>query len=143
MALSPETTGRSSSKVPASKRSFVADPISLREVRNFIRERAERAALYERDTDDLVQAVSEVCANAVQHGDGGSFVVSWSAGPEGPTEVKVRDQGVFASQGVVFSGQSRGLGLPLVAALVDELSIARGTPTRPGTTVRLVKYRES
>ncbi|HEY3208638.1 MAG TPA: ATP-binding protein [Actinomycetota bacterium] len=143
MALSRETTDRSSPRMPATKRSFAAEPISLGDVRSFIRERAEGAALYGRDTDDLVQAVSEVCANAIQHADGDSFIVSWSGGPQRPTEVKIRDQGVFAAQGLVFSGRSRGLGLPLVAALVDELSIVRGTPTRPGTTVRLVKYRDT
>jgi anti-sigma regulatory factor (Ser/Thr protein kinase) len=125
------------------KLSFHADPTSLRKVRDFIRERAKEAALYRSTTDDLVQAVSEVCANAVQHANGGSFIVSWSAGPRGATEVKVRDEGVFASRGMGYRGHLRGLGLPLAAALVDELSIARGTPKRPGTTIRMVKYREA
>jgi anti-sigma regulatory factor (Ser/Thr protein kinase) len=123
------------------RRIFPATPTSLREVRDFIRERAEEAALYRSSQDDLVLAVSEICANSVQHAGGDRFIVSWSAGPREPTEVKVQDDGVFAGGGMRGHGSSRGFGLPLVAALVDELSIARGTSKRPGTTVRMVKYR--
>lgn len=123
------------------KRSFPAEPDALREVRNFIRERAEEAAIHRGDRDDLVLAVSEVCANAVLHADTSQFVVSWSAGPSEDTEVRISDHGVFGVHGLGRESGSRGYGLPLVAALVDEVSIARGTPARPGTTVRLVKHR--
>jgi anti-sigma regulatory factor (Ser/Thr protein kinase) len=124
------------------RRTFPTKADSLRQVRLFIRERAEAADLVRRDAEDLVLAVSEVCANAVQHADGGMFVVSWKAGPQQPTEVKVKDEGIFASQGVGDVGRPRGFGLPLVAALVDELSIARGTSVHPGTEVRMLKYRD-
>lgn len=128
----------------AMKRSFAADPTSLREVRNFIRERAGEASLYLKDCDDLVQAVSEVCANAVLHTRSKKFDVSYSVRPGTGVEVTVRDQGVFAPQsGMLYKGRVGGFGLPLVATLVDEVSISRGTPRRPGTTVRLVKYRTS
>lgn len=120
------------------KRSFPAEPTSLREVRSFIRERAEEVALHRRSLDDLIQAVSEICANAVQHTDGERFTVSWSAPPDKPVEVEVRDEGVFGSRGMGHQ-ESRGYGIPLVAALVDEISIARGTPARPGTIVRVSK----
>jgi anti-sigma regulatory factor (Ser/Thr protein kinase) len=122
-------------------RSFPSTPTALRQVRAFIRERAGEAALYQGNREDLVLAVSEICANAVQHARGDRFVVSWSAGPREPTEVRVKDEGVFAADGMAGHGPTRGYGLPLVAALVDELSIARGTPSRPGTTVRVIKYR--
>jgi anti-sigma regulatory factor (Ser/Thr protein kinase) len=125
------------------KRSFPSEATSLRQVRDFIRQRAEEASLHGGEADDLVLAVSEVCANAVQHATGSRFVISWSAGHREPTEVKVRDEGVFASHGVGFHSQYRGFGLPLVAALVDELSIARGTEAHPGTEVRMVKYRDN
>lgn len=124
-------------------RSFASEATSLSDVRTFIRDRAKDAELYRRQTEDLVQAVSEICANAVLHGDGESFTVSWTSGPRESTEVKVRDQGVFASQGMGHRGESGGFGLPLVAALVDELSIVRGTRAHPGTTVRMVKHRDS
>lgn len=123
------------------KRSFAADPTSLGEVRSFIRDRAQ-ASLYPKDRDDLVQAVSEICANAVLHARGQRFDVSCSTRPGGGVEVRVRDQGVFAPKpGTLYRGRVGGFGLPLVAALVDEVSIARGTPSDPGTTVGLVKYR--
>jgi anti-sigma regulatory factor (Ser/Thr protein kinase) len=125
------------------KRSFPAAATSLREVRRFIRERAEEAALYRRNAEDLVQAISEICANAVRHADGDRFTVSWSAGPHEPVRVEVRDEGVFGSQGVGHHGGPGGFGLPLVAALVDEISIARGTPSNPGTTVRVLKRRDN
>jgi anti-sigma regulatory factor (Ser/Thr protein kinase) len=129
--------------MPAVKRSFLAEAASLREVRDFIRQRAKEAALFNRETDDLVLAVSEVCANAVQHAEIGNFIVSWRGGPREPTEVKVRDEGVFGSRGLGYYSTSRGIGLPLAAVLVDELSIARGTPRHPGTEVRIVKYRDN
>ena len=129
--------------MPAVKRFFVSDPNSLREVRSFIRERAGEAALYREDVDDLILAVSEICANAVQHAEGERFVVSWNSSPREATEVKIRDEGVFGAQGVGHWRGPRGYGLPLVAALVDEVSIARGTPTSPGTTVRLIKHRDN
>jgi anti-sigma regulatory factor (Ser/Thr protein kinase) len=129
--------------MPAMRRFFPAEPTSLRDVRDFIRERAREAALYRSEADDLIQAVSEVCANAVLHTGSSTFIVSWSARPGEPAEVSVRDQGVFALRGMRESseGDSHGFGLPLAAALVDEVSIVKGTPGRPGTTVRLLKYR--
>jgi anti-sigma regulatory factor (Ser/Thr protein kinase) len=126
------------------KRSFTADPTSLGEVRSFIRERANEASLYREDRDDLVQAVSEICANAVLHARGQRIDVSCSTQPGGGVKVLVRDQGVFAPKpGTLYGGRVGGFGLPLVAALVDEVSIVRGTPRDPGTTVGLVKYRTS
>lgn len=126
------------------KRSFAADPTSLRDVREFVRKRADEASLVPRDSNDLVQAVSEVCANAVLHGNGDTFVVSCSTQPSGGVKVKVRDQGVFAPRpGTLYGGRVGGFGLPLVAALVDEVSISGGTPSHPGTTVALVKNRSS
>jgi anti-sigma regulatory factor (Ser/Thr protein kinase) len=126
------------------KRSFAADPTSLGEVRSFIRDRAREASLYRKDRDDLVQAVSEICANAVLHTRSQTIDVSCNVRPGGGVEVRVRDQGVFAPQpGTMHRGRLGGFGLPLVAALVDEVSIARGTPGQPGTTVGLVKYRTS
>jgi anti-sigma regulatory factor (Ser/Thr protein kinase) len=122
-------------------RTFAADPTSLGEVRSFIRERATEASLYRKDRDDLVQAVSEVCANAVLHARSRRIEVSCSMRPGGGVEVRVRDQGVFAPKpDTLYRGRVGGFGLPLVAALVDEVSIARGTPSDPGTTVGLVKY---
>jgi anti-sigma regulatory factor (Ser/Thr protein kinase) len=129
--------------MPVVKRSFPAEATSLREVRDFIRQRAKEVALFNRDADDLILAVSEVCANAVQHAESGNFIVSWTGGLRQPTEVKVRDDGVFGSRGLGYYSTSRGIGLPLTAALVDELSIARGTAAHPGTEVRIVKYRDN
>jgi anti-sigma regulatory factor (Ser/Thr protein kinase) len=125
------------------RRSFAADPTSLGEVRSFIRQRADEAALFPREADDLVWAVSEICANAVQHAEGERFVVSWTAGPREATEVKIRDEGVFGANGMGSQSGTRGYGLPLVAALVDEIWIAGGTAANPGTTVRLIKHRDN
>jgi anti-sigma regulatory factor (Ser/Thr protein kinase) len=125
-------------RMPAMKRSFPAEPESLQAVRAFIRERAHEASLHTEDADDLVQAVSEICANAVLHTGSREFAVLWSVRPGAAAEIKVSDQGVFAPR--AFRGRAGGFGLPLAAALVDEVSIARGTPAEPGTTVRLVKY---
>ncbi len=109
----------------------------LAEVRRFVEQVAAEVALNPERSFDLKVAVSEACANAVEH-----------AGCESaPLEVLARlrshrltfvvtDNGLFkppVSRRAGFG--SRGLGLPLMVTLMDEVTFSR-TPTG-GTRVTL------
>lgn len=114
--------------------SVAPEPIRLADVRRFVEETGAEAQL---DTDkifDLKVAVSEACANAVEH----------SGGQHAPLQVcaflysdrivfEISDGGDFRVPGVPHRSprDDRGLGLPLMVALMDEVRIAK---TRGGGT---------
>jgi serine/threonine-protein kinase RsbW len=125
-----------------SSRTFPARKESLAQIRSFIRSLAEGSGLSDRTTEDLILAVSEACANAVLHSGSRSLEVEWRLGAE-RIQVEIRDQGIFRSRVRMpsFEGPG-GFGIPLMAALTEELDIEEGTRRRPGTRVRLVKWWE-
>ena len=121
------------------KRSFRAHPAALSQVREFVRMQAGSDHLSESVTDDLVLAVSEACVNSVIHTNSARLEISWRR-QDGQVEVLVQDEGVFDRKVPVpeFDGTA-GRGIPIMLALVDEVTIREGTPARPGTQVRLRK----
>ena len=124
-------------------RTFQSEPASLFDVREFIRARAQDADLSGDEMNDLVLAVSEACANAVLHAQGPSITVTWQL-ERAAINIEVEDQGQFRRRVPMAEFDERqGHGIPLMIALVDEVDIREGTERRPGTVVRLVKYRES
>jgi anti-sigma regulatory factor (Ser/Thr protein kinase) len=123
-------------------RAFPSHPSSLHEVRSFVRGRAQGAGLSASDTDALVLAVSEACANAVLHSGSGLIEVTWVEGPE-RVEVRVADQGVFRRQVPLQEVEGiHGHGIQMMMALMDEVTVREGSGARPGTVVRLVKILE-
>lgn len=123
-------------------RTFPARKESLADIRGFIRTLAEGAGLSDQSTEDLVLAVSEACANVVLHSGSRSMEVEWHSGAE-RVQVEIRDQGIFRSRVRVSSVEGPGgFGIPLMAALTEEVEIREGTRRRPGTRVRLVKRWE-
>jgi anti-sigma regulatory factor (Ser/Thr protein kinase) len=125
----------------SSVRTFPAEPEALAEVRSFLRGLADDAGLSERTTADIVLAASEACANAVVHSGSSDVEVAWTLHPD-RVEVEVRDGGQFRRR-VRLPGPdgAGGFGIPLMAALSEELVIQEGTRRRPGTRVRLVVRR--
>jgi serine/threonine-protein kinase RsbW len=122
-----------------SSRTYPARKESLADIRGFIRTLAEGAGLSDQATEDLVLAVSEACANAVLHSGSRSLEVEWRLGAE-QVQVEIRDKGIFRSRVRLPSVEGPGgFGIPLMAALTEELEIQEGTRRRPGTRVRLVK----
>ena len=121
------------------RRSFRAHPAALSQVRDFVRTQATSDGLNETTTDDLVLAVSEACVNSVIHTNSSHINISWRR-HGGDVEVLVQDEGVFDRKVPVpeLDGTA-GRGIPIMLALVDEVSIREGTPARPGTQVRLRK----
>ena len=124
-------------------RSFPAEATHLHRVRSLIREQADQAALSSHVTGDLLIAVSEACANSALHTDCAELTVRWSLGKD-RAEVAVEDDGVFEPTIPMpeLNADGRGgRGIPLMMALMDEVTIRQGTDAAPGTTVRLVKYQ--
>jgi anti-sigma regulatory factor (Ser/Thr protein kinase) len=120
--------------------SFPAHPSALYHIRRFVRERAAQAGMSDESSGELVLAVSEACANSVLHTGSPSVKVSWRDRGD-RVEVTVEDQGVFQRRVLMPELDGSGHGIPLMTALVDELTIREGSPARPGTLVRLVKAK--
>ena len=123
---------------PERSRVFRAAPVELASAREFLRERCREAGVAGAAADDVVIAASEACSNAVVHSGGASFRLSWRHAGD-LVEVRVRDEGRFGRAVASDTERHGGNGLPLMTALMDEVSVRRGTTLRPGTEVRLVK----
>jgi anti-sigma regulatory factor (Ser/Thr protein kinase) len=119
---------------------FRSHPSVLYHIRQFIRERAADISLDEESRNDLLVAVSEASANSMLHTSTPRIRVTWKLRDD-CVEVQIADDGVFRRRAPMLDG-ARGHGIPLMMALVDEMTIREGTPRRPGTVVVLVKCPE-
>jgi anti-sigma regulatory factor (Ser/Thr protein kinase) len=118
---------------------YAADASILREIRARIEEIAQRL-LSPRECEDLKVAVTEACANAVLHS--GTNEVRVTITPLGSSciEVLIEDDGLYRQVPSPVDGDSKAhRGLILMAAMVDDLSLHRGTDGAAGTQVRLRK----
>ena len=130
------------SNVP-SVRSFRAHPSALHNVREFVRDQGAEVGLPSMLVDDLLIAVSEACANALLHTNSSQVRVMWQANGHA-VAVEVRDEGIFRRH--VPSADPNavgGHGIPLMIAVMDEVTFIEGTPARPGTVVRLVRRMDT
>jgi anti-sigma regulatory factor (Ser/Thr protein kinase) len=122
-------------------RTFPALPSALYEVRKFVREEAERAGLGPAVTNDVILAVSEAGANAVLHSASSKLEVTFGKTDE-CVEISVRDEGTFVRRVPLRAFErTSGHGIPLMMALMDEVSVKEGSDRNPGTTVTLRKCR--
>jgi anti-sigma regulatory factor (Ser/Thr protein kinase) len=124
----------------AARRSFPADRDVLRDVRRFVA--AEVGRLDFPDfVPDLQLAVTEACANAILHS--GTDEMRVSVESTGPClQITVEDDGVYKQSLPLPELDGEGhRGLQLMVALVDDVSVRRGTEEQAGTTVRLRKCR--
>jgi anti-sigma regulatory factor (Ser/Thr protein kinase) len=120
------------------ERTFAASPAEVPVIRHWVEELAEEAS-FSQVKSDLALAVSEAVSNAIRHSGTDRFTVRWAA--EGPEAlIEVTDEGAYDRKAVSPDGLG-GYGLPMMAALLDELSIEQGSASGPGTTVRLVKRK--
>jgi len=117
---------------PAESDSLLAD------VRRFVAAVSE-PYLEQPSIHDLVLAVTEACANAIRHS--GSDEIRVTVTVDGPcVEILVEDDGVYRMSLPVIDGDAGShRGLYLMAAMVDDFSLHRGTRAHAGTTVRLLK----
>jgi serine/threonine-protein kinase RsbW len=120
-------------------RTFAAGGSSvLSEVRRFVESTAS-SYLTESFVQDLQLAVTEACANSIRHS--GTEEIRVSIATIGRClEIVVEDDGVYRMTLPVIEGEAQShRGMYLMAAMVDDFSLHRGTEARAGTTVRLVK----
>ena len=123
--------------------SVKAQAAKLAEIRRFVEEVGYEFGLDEERVFDLKVAVSEACANAVQH----------SGGTHAPLELcawfhpnrlvfEIADSGDFRVPQADRSARAdtRGLGLPLMVALMDEVRIRK--THGGGTNVTLSVFTE-
>jgi anti-sigma regulatory factor (Ser/Thr protein kinase) len=108
----------------------------------FVGDLLMEVGLDEATVADVVLAVSEASANAILHTNTPTVEVTFRVGGE-TVMVQIEDDGVFQRRIPIPELDGRGRGIPLMMALVDEVSIREGTPAKPGTRVRLVKNRET
>jgi anti-sigma regulatory factor (Ser/Thr protein kinase) len=120
-----------------STRTFDASgPAVLADVRRFV-ETAATPYLPAGLVQDLELAVTEACANSIRHSGTAEIRVSIST-LDGCIEIVVADDGVYRMTLPVIDGEAHR-GMYLMAAMVDDFSLRRGTTGGSGTTVRLVK----
>jgi len=125
-------------------RSIVVEPTASRlcDIRRFVESVAADLTLDAERTFDLKVAVSEACANAVEHSNSSHAPLSVKAARKGNRLViEICDRGGFrlpvATNG--YQRDHRGLGLPLMVALMDEVRICKlpGGGTKVTLTVAL------
>jgi anti-sigma regulatory factor (Ser/Thr protein kinase) len=121
-------------------RAFTAESRVLSDVRRFVATEADRLT-FSRFVNDLQLAVTEACANAILHS--GTEEIRVTIKPTGSClEITVEDDGIYR-RSVPFpelDGQGHR-GLHLMAAMVDDFSLRRGTEEHQGTRVTLVKCK--
>ena len=122
-------------------RSFVADSRGRsRTCGGSSRGEAERHT-FSSSVHELQLAVTEACANSILHSGTREFRVS-VAKVGSCLEITIEDDGVY--QRVIpvpeIDGQGHR-GLHLMAAMVDDFTLHRGSERTPGSVVRLVKCK--
>jgi anti-sigma regulatory factor (Ser/Thr protein kinase) len=126
--------------IEAHARAFTAESRVLAEVRRFVATEADRLT-FSRFVSDLQLAVTEACANAILHS--GTDEIRVTITSRGSClEITVEDDGIYRRTLPLPELDGQGhRGLHLMAAMVDDFSLRRGTEDRAGTTVRLVKCK--
>ena len=120
-------------------------PRTIAFVRDFARAALVLVAAPEASINDIIVAVSEACANAVEHASGvDDYEVTLDVNTDRFTAL-VTDQGQGLDDKMVAApmpgpDEARGRGLPLMRALTDEATFT----VQPGigTTVQLIKLLE-
>jgi anti-sigma regulatory factor (Ser/Thr protein kinase) len=124
-------------------RSYPADSAVLSETRAFLRSLAAEAGFSNRTTEEVLLAVMEAANNAIEHSGSTEWRLSWRAF-NSCLEFEVQDDGQFKQLlPPPEAAAARGRGMLLMMALMDSVSVRRGTAGDPGSAVRLVKCDHS
>jgi serine/threonine-protein kinase RsbW len=125
--------------VGAATQAYDAESTSLlADVRRFVAAASE-PYLELPSIHDLVLAVTEACANAIRHSGSDEIRVTVHVRAD-CVEIVVEDDGVYRMTLPVIDGDPGShRGMYLMAAMVDDFSLHRGTGANAGTTVRLLK----
>ena len=111
--------------------SFPADLAELRSIRRFVEAESRKSGLSEERIFDLAVAVSEACANAIEHSCDPGRLQLTVRGETGEFVVEILHPGRMRPGNVGKDNLHRGLGLSLMASLADRLTI---TNLREGGT---------
>jgi anti-sigma regulatory factor (Ser/Thr protein kinase) len=116
--------------------SFPAEPRSLASIRNTFRTWLREGGAEEDEVFDILVAVSEACANAIEHPLARPAGTPATVGLEGEIvdgdiSIVIRDGGTWRPETV---GQDRGRGIEFMKALMDATEVTR---LGDGTVVRL------
>jgi serine phosphatase RsbU (regulator of sigma subunit)/anti-sigma regulatory factor (Ser/Thr protein kinase) len=111
-----------------------AEPAQLVTARHLIRRWVEANQGTDDDCAAFAIAVSEACANSIEHAYGpvDATIELRAALVDGIASVTVRDHGTW--RGSRADGRDRGRGIPIMQEFMDDVSIER---TEHGTTVEL------
>jgi anti-sigma regulatory factor (Ser/Thr protein kinase) len=109
-----------------------AEPRQLATIRQLIRRWAEANGGGDDDCAAFAIAVSEACANAIEHayGPGHAMIEVRASLVDGVAEVSIGDRGAWRKP----RGGNRGRGIPIMREFMDDVSIQRA---ESGTTVNL------
>jgi anti-sigma regulatory factor (Ser/Thr protein kinase) len=114
---------------------FPATPSELAVLRAGLREWLQEARIDGELVEATILSVSEAAANAIEHGlrfdRSGTVTVVASIGEDGVVEVAVGDDGSWREPHV---DGSRGYGLRIIDAVMDDVRVERRSP---GTVVRM------
>ena len=102
---------------------FRADLTSLAAIRAFVEKWALELDLPEEKIFRIKVAVSEACANAIEHSTIQSDLTLWVWNRDGRFTVDLWHAGVFQVK-MRQDQENRGMGLPLMVACADEVSFA-------------------
>ena len=105
------------------KEVFPADFESLNPIRDFVGKWAAEVGLGQEQTYRIKLAVSEACANAIEHPKTKSDITLWAWNRVDRFTVDVWHTGEFQVQ-TSQNRRRRGMGLPLMVASADEVTFA-------------------
>jgi anti-sigma regulatory factor (Ser/Thr protein kinase) len=113
---------------------IVADPVELAGLRQQFEGWLQGAGVPDADVVDLVIALNEAVANAVEHGSPSDFVNIRAELVHGSVSIGVADTGRWKERGLVPDSEGRGRGLMIIRALVEDVGVRC---SGEGTTVTM------
>jgi anti-sigma regulatory factor (Ser/Thr protein kinase) len=118
---------------------FPADPLVLSEARTFLRRLASDVGFSPHVTEEVLLAVMEACNNAIEHSGSLEWRLAWKVW-NSCLELEIQDDGLFKEPLPLPEAEvARGRGMLLMMALMDSVTVRKGTEDDPGSAVRMVR----
>jgi serine/threonine-protein kinase RsbW len=117
---------------------FPSNARVLGDIRTFVAEACDRIAVSRTDQEDVALAVTEASTNSMTHARSVNVNVEMRIHRD-RIDVEVSDDGVFDAVRPRTDRNGGGLGLAVIEALMDDVTLEQGTTERPVTVVRMSK----
>jgi serine/threonine-protein kinase RsbW len=125
-------------------RNYPADPEVLSEARALLRGLAGQVGFSSGTTEEVLVAVMEACNNAIEHSGSSEWRLAWRVWNNTCLELEVQDDGRFKEPlPLPEARMARGRGMLLMMALMDSVTVRKGTEGDPGSAVRMVRCEAS